>query len=53
MAIIIEKQSVKGFHHHEDGTIGTFVIPQDDELFLTAIKMSCFLNQKLVNVERG
>ena len=33
-------------------TIGTFVIPQDDELFLTAAKMSCFLNQKLVNVER-
>ena len=52
MAIIIEKQSVKCFHHHEDGTIGTFVIPQDDELFLTAAKMSCFLNQKLVNVKR-
>ena len=51
-AIIIEKQSVKCFHQHEDGTIGIFVIPQDDELFLTAAKMSCFLNQKLVNVER-
>ena len=51
-AIIIEKQSVKCFHQHEDGTIGIFIIPQDDELFLTAAKMSCFLNQKLVNVER-
>ena len=51
-AIIIEKQSVKCFHQHEDGTIGIFVIPQDDEFFLTAAKMSCFLNQKLVNVER-
>ena len=51
-AIIIEKQSVKCFHKHGDGTIGIFTIPQDDELFLTVAKMSCFLNQKLVNVER-
>ena len=52
MAIIIEKQCVKCFHQHEDGTVGIFIIPQDDELFLTAAKMSCFLNQKLVNVEK-
>ncbi len=52
MAIIIEKQSVKCFAVHEDGTCGIFIIPQDSELFLTAAKMSCFLNQKLVNVEK-
>lgn len=52
MAIIIEKQSVKCFHQHEDGTVGIFIIPQDDKLFLTAAKMTCLLNQKLVNVEK-
>lgn len=50
-AIIIDEKQVRCFHYDEHGP-AVFIIPQDDELFLTAAKMSCFLNQKLVNVER-